>query len=393
MKRRFLYIAVLMAILATGCKKDMTQNQLLQPGNTSVQQAKNWYQNEISKTKSASRSTAGAIPLSNLSPEWYKSRRSIGGDALIIPVDSKQASGISVTRSLVVEQNEQGEVSKGYISYVLSKDEANTGITGAEDIPGDFSGAVINYSVDGNFISAIHYENGTTTDKQDNIVVKQHANNFAGGTAANNIEAPGCEDGMSVCIDWYWQSWENGVLVSEVYIGTTCRCYGGGSGGGGGGGGSNGEPTPEEMCMRQSQVFFDQGKVVSQLMSAVEVLQHDNIKVDDVSWKIYSAGTWGIVSFERLTWQRAAPNLAYVFSNYTSLGDSEIGASIGGTRTYHIVNKSAESHISSVVVKIIFAVKHQPICDLVNVVIPPVTLTHNANKNFKPANVVVVPQP
>lgn len=47
--------------------------------------------------------------------------------------------------------------------------------------------------------------------------------NIAGKTAARNE-----------CVDWYWQTWVNGVLVSEVYLFTTCGPYveEGSSGGG-----------------------------------------------------------------------------------------------------------------------------------------------------------------
>lgn len=43
-----------------------------------------------------------------------------------------------------------------------------------------------------------------------------------------------------ICIDWYWQHYENGILIWEVYLFTECYEVGGGGGGGSGGGGGGG---------------------------------------------------------------------------------------------------------------------------------------------------------
>ncbi len=53
------------------------------------------------------------------------------------------------------------------------------------------------------------------------------------------------------CIEWYWQTYENGVLVSEQYIFTTCggQVVEEGGGGGGSGGGGGGWPGGDEEAV------------------------------------------------------------------------------------------------------------------------------------------------
>jgi hypothetical protein len=52
------------------------------------------------------------------------------------------------------------------------------------------------------------------------------------------------------CVEWYWQTYVNGVLVSEVYLGTTCGPY---VEEGSGGGATGGEEITEVEVLRSPQ--------------------------------------------------------------------------------------------------------------------------------------------
>lgn len=63
------------------------------------------------------------------------------------------------------------------------------------------------------------------------------------------------------CVDWYWQTYENGILVSEVYLFTDCSqgVEEGGSGGSGGTGSGNPSDSTITPCAKADSLNNDTG--------------------------------------------------------------------------------------------------------------------------------------
>lgn len=236
-----LSMAIIMAIALFGCKKTEIAEEFTQVDNTSVKKVQDWFYKVSATTSTANFTTPKTIiGLPKGAPDWGK----IGYNQLertyTIPVTiaSHGASGkISASQYLVVKEDEKGNISGGNYTMVVidkTKSDANTAskvtlsLMELKEAPANFTGAVLQYSMSNEFIDAGHYEAGHLTSKADQSTGKS--------AAVNNImPLPEC-DGQEVCIDWYWQHYENGVLMWEEYLYTTCNCISGGGGGGSGNG-------------------------------------------------------------------------------------------------------------------------------------------------------------
>ena len=75
-------------------------------------------------------------------------------------------------------------------------------------------------------------------------------------TENRNLPPAGCENGEPVCIDWYWQTYENGILIDEEYLYTTCDCVV--TGGGGGNGNSGGVVSTQGTDIDHETNYVDQ---------------------------------------------------------------------------------------------------------------------------------------
>jgi hypothetical protein len=187
--------------------------------------------------------------------------------------------------------------------------------------------------------------------------------------------------GTAVTIDWYYQIYVNGILVSEQYLYSTTECWGTTNTGGGG-------ESAEDACRQAASTFIYSGAATNELMASSTVYQKNNSRVDGYQWKIFTASTWGIVSWDQITWTRPSSDLAWTFSSFTHLKDAEVGISTGGSRTYKIVDATATGDIAGAKVRIDFTVSHQPICTGSNFGIEPVTLLYNSSIVVRPKGVV-----
>lgn len=193
---------------------------------------------------------------------------------------------------------------------------------------------------------------------------------------ANSVPVQSCEEqgGIVIEIQWWYQTYVDGVLVYEEYLYSTYECWGGGGGGGGGGG--TVPPTPEQLCQIKSDMFVAAGNAVSEVVSS-SVTEGPLEKTIYHNWKFFNAVTWGIYSYEKVRFKRRSIRLGWEFQEYTSLGDAAIGTSIGGTRQYHIISKEAENKVIAAKVSIQFTVTHNVLCEYFP--LPPLTLHYTSN--------------
>ena len=239
-----------------GCKKITPAEEITIVDNASTEKVKAWF-DKLPPKKETNDLTASpfinGLPAGK--PDWEKLRYNPQDKAYTIPVSIAahgQTANASAYRYLVVNENDKGDITGGNYVMVLTdktkpnaitQDDINYGMLSLRSVPGNFNGAVLQYDMSDQPLSAAHYEKGEP--------VRTKADKFSGKpvTVNNNMPLPDC-GGEQTCIDWYWQTYVNGVLVYEEYLFTTCSCYSNGGGGGGGQGGGGGGCT-----MSQSQAI------------------------------------------------------------------------------------------------------------------------------------------
>ena len=158
----------------------------------------------------------------------------------------------------------------------------------------------------------------------------------------------------------------------------TCECqlYGIGCGGE--------EPPPEgpdpTACQISAANFAAEGSSCSTNLNEQTVSNDGFTWNKTYDWSIYTAGTYGLVSYEKAVLMRVFyPNWArWEFQTVTHETITDVGISIGGTRTFLYINSDINISPSKVMttVGINFKVTHTVICQPVT---PPLTIPHHAN--------------
>jgi hypothetical protein len=286
----------------------------------------------------------------------------------------------------VTELDENGNVIKGNYYIVLTKKDnilkfedaiMKPDVFSGAIMPKGFTGSIIKHNFKGEAIATRHYDNGVLTDKKDQIVVKKSKNQPI--TVESKVTAEqGCSD---IALDWYWLTWEDGVVVSADYMYTThsfvCTNYGGNNGG---------VPTTP-TCVQLAQNFLNLGAATSGFVTAVDTY-YDPIRWEKTyNWIIYTAGTWGLISYEKAIFHRVTyPNMArWEFESMTHTRITHTGINVGGTRSYIDLGATTNftSTRTSAWVRIDFSVTSTPGGCLV-----PITSTYNANNTFYAPNTV-----
>lgn len=385
MRTKVLGIAVSMAIALSSCKKNACDEQASISNDPANFKAKAWFEKQSKTPPTALRSNTETLSFSGEVQQWERGKFFPESKTSLIPVDlgRKSMAAPKVSKFLLVEEGADGTIKDGYYCYILTKNTLSdiTPAFLAGDVPDHFAGAILRYRLDGTLIGSSHYANGEATGVQDKIIRKQRSYESKGDPGSQNI-VPLDEGCQYVTIDWYWQGYVNGVLIYEEYLfsSTEVICEGGGGG-----------PSQGSTCAQQANDFLNAGQAVSILQSMETDISADSLRcILRPNWKIYSAGTWFIYSYETITWARASKNEAYVFSSYVSRGDAALGTSVGGTRSYTIISKTAipvGAAGTSVIIEIDFTVKNQVVCNAVP--IDPVILGARSNMRFKaPATVI-----
>jgi len=250
--KTFALLIPLMTILFMGCKRESFNNEPMahQPGMG--EKVKAWYETRRASAQSNSAMTISKSDQKLGQPDWSATRYYPASQMYISPVKfdpKKMAVNKNLQKYLVATGTPDGNINSGKYIYVLTKktdgpaplfaQNAEPAYLMQQKIPDGFTGAIFEYDLDNNFISGKFYEQGRPTDRTTRMSYKSSS----AGTRSNYAD-PNCE-GEMVCVEWYWQTWVNGVLVYEEYLYTTCICM---VQGGGGGGGQT--PTGEEILTK-----------------------------------------------------------------------------------------------------------------------------------------------
>jgi hypothetical protein len=380
----------LVLLLVIGCKKDQSNLRVpLTVENKMVKELRTFFENKIEVFKKDLKDSAYQPSIGDI--RWDDTYKLSSDNMYLIPTyvnASKKSKNFQVQKYILIS----GSLNDRKVSIVqaiidLSKAESSftkLDIINILDEKLSFNNEV---SSDYFFISIIDlnhifhfdalnaeskfYRNGKYFNykfKKGNL----QATNLLDLTTINNRQPlPSCtENGGTIMeIEWWYQFYYNGVLIYEEYMYSTYECIGGL----GSGGGSN--PPPGSSCVTVQTNFANMGNSVSQLISET-VEEQLFSKIKKFEWKIYSAYTWGILSYETVEFERATTNSVWLYKKYYTRGDASVGAVIGGTRSYNIISKTADDKGSSALITIDFIVTHNIICS--NPVLPPMMTPHQS---------------
>jgi hypothetical protein len=240
---------ILMAALH-GCKRETPA----EVGNAGVQKLQEWYQSQPVTVKKTSSRQLPSLPAASM--QWSGAVYNEGDKAWIVPMRIN-SSNISSKAFLffTAGQNAQGSISGGNYAVVIPDNTimstadvqalaVTPGMLALANVPASFSGAIIQYGMDKAFSKTVYYQSGVL---QPGIAARLTVKADGSDGAPEPTAADECEGAPLICTDWYYQTWVNGILVSEEYLFTTCAC------GGNEGGGEGGPPVVNTCNMNEEQ--------------------------------------------------------------------------------------------------------------------------------------------
>ncbi len=257
-----------------------------------------------------------------------------------------------------------------------------------KNIPKGFGGAIFKYDLKNNLIFNKHFVEGKVSTKTDIIKIKKNINFISVEPIGNEpVEnnAPLDKGCSYITIDWYWQTWENGILVNEEFLYSSNVPFCNGGTGGGGGGGS-------ESCAQINENFVNQGAATSGTITTRDDFNNGSIWRRSYNWPIFTAGTWGLLSYEKGTLEKvhySSNNTdRWEFTDFTHVRIAEAGTVLGGSRTFVDVDNTINISASrtSAWVRIDFSVTSKANC------LPgtPLAIPYNSNKTFTAPNIIIV---
>lgn len=380
-------VAAMLLPLAIGCKREalMDKNTNAIVSDVAVHKVQQWLKAQPPQ-QVGGRKAHTALP--NLTLQWGAAEFDAASHTHWVPAvpANKEKAGGQPNTYLVATENEQGQITGGQYIMVLpnAKKMGATAAAGEAGINhallaakphvpvANFSGAVLYYDAQGQFTGSQVYEAGQ--------VLPKATANLAARDAADEDPDPnyvvqecGNATGANPCIDWYWQTYVNGVLVDEDYINTTC-CGGNSSGGG------------TDGCQAQLDAMVAAGEVVtnSPITETTET-QTNTEWTKRYSWVIFKAVSWGLVSYERAVLQKV-----YYPSNNQSLWEyktfdhvsiGEFGMAAMGTYSHADLGATINKTKYSAYVQVDFSVTSKTCGGVIGI-----TNVYNANKRFVAPN-------
>lgn len=315
--------------------------------------------------------------------------------------DKKKIAAASLSK-IKFTKNEKGEIFVTEVTYIpdlvyLQNKNFDISSSGYGKTSDDFNGTMIIKKWNGKILSTNFLRDGKVERNKD-LATNAPVN------SAGRVEiecSPGyremCQvqqdcyvdpDGMVIsCSEWYLIE---GSCYCEVIPGVGgeepdyCELYGIGCDNGGD---DPPPPPPGEPCNAEMASFVSEGSAVSQDINEVTVSNNGIEWNKAYDWKIFSAGTWGLLSYEDAKLTRVQyPNITrWEYQTVTHRLITDVGVSIGGTRTFEdlgpTINISPTRTMVSI--RIDFKVTHAIICQYAT---PPLTIPYNANVSFVAPN-------
>lgn len=378
-------VAALLLALALGCKREVLMDKSTHAlaNDATANKVQQWLKAQPPQQVGV-RKAHTALP--KLTLQW----EAIGFDAAtnthwVPAVMGNGQQGKSFAKAyLMATKNGEGQITGGqYIMVLPNAQKMGKGAAAvvahtpaallATDKPRDFSGALLYYDTQGLFTGSEVYEAGQLLPQS---TANLAARDGAEGDPDPNyvIQECGGATGTSPCIEWFWQTYVNGVLVSEDYINTTC--CGGTSGGGSG-----------TDCQAQLDAMVAAGEVVtnSPITETTESITNAEWK-KRYSWVIFTAAnTWSLISYERAVLEKVyyptSNQSLWEYKTFEHSGIAEAGFVAGGSRSFKDLGATINKTKYTAYVQVDFSVTASSMtCNVTNV--------YNGNKRFVAPNTI-----
>lgn len=329
-------------LILSSCKKEPVQ--YFEPVDQKTQISKDlqtWY---AQATKNQPQNALHY--LGNTLPDW---NTIVKADKFII-TQIKLDNALNTHKYFVTELDEKGSFVNG--SYYMI---VNTGLQKSVNVldilvnelknqkqAASFNGAVLKYDLAYIKKDGSKYKDGIKENVDLNIEIKekQDTGTQTKGIAPNSAISPAncaASGGFLDCEDYYLITYNQitGEIINVEYLYTNCVCVPGT--GGGGGNGSGGTAT----CAQLNEEFANMGHAVNGVVTENTILNNGTNWKKSYSWVIFTAGPWGLVSYEQGELKKvhySTNNIdLWEFQSFTHLTVLETGTNVGGSRTFSVV--------------------------------------------------------
>jgi hypothetical protein len=393
-----IFTVLAMLALAMGCKRESLPVQVTAPatpGTHVANKVQQWLkQQPLAPTDSKQ---GGNQRLPKHTVQWGQTRQQQGQYMVPLALEGNTQAGLQV--ALVATEDAQGQISGGQYMAVVSADKASgqdwigqLATPGA--VPASFSGAVLYYNTAGEATGSKVYKNGQLRPNASARLIhkKQTATANRPGAKAGSAgyRPPSPCNTALVCIDWYWQTFVDGVLVSEEYLYTTCECPVDGSGGGSGGG------DQISACQAAFDNFVAQSKSVSNSSPIVDESPQSLDEWHKVyRWKFFDAVTWVAYSIEDAVWKKvyypSSGHTLWEFKDFKHRSIQTEGVNIGGQRELLLTGPpSINMQKYSAHIRLDYTVKHTPTCNIpgISYIVPGLELAYVSENTFRTPNTI-----
>ncbi len=245
MKQKIFTLCLALIIaLVYGCKKNDTKESFSNIPQTGNEKIKAWLETQPGFVNYQEVLVDGKSIKVPEKIDWENSKYFSESKTNITPVVIESVNeNLPTLKYLVTIMDAEGDVVSGNYYTVLADKKTSASsqskmvtpeLFNMQKTPTDFTGAINKYDLENKILMSKHFDLGVPANKTDVLAVKKSKSQIP---IENYEELPeGCS---YITIEWYYQVWENGVLIYEEYIGssTIVVCEGGNNGGGGGSGG------------------------------------------------------------------------------------------------------------------------------------------------------------
>lgn len=322
-----------------GCKKELTTEVEIISSNALISKFQESYNQELSKVDLKDSKLAFPV-LGRAKIDWSEGIKFKAPNIYFISTNQKnnyfhkylkvvtdKFDNIVSKSFLIIFFNKKSKLKS--VDLVFNEDFLNNKIT-------DFSGGVIEYDLFNKYLSSKTFINGTVENKYVNKI------DYKLSTSAKDSNI--INTNIVTCINWYWNTYVNGVLVESVYAFTTCNDNDASidpEGGGSGGGGDGTDPCITTVALGEAFINAVQAVDGSSQILGSPPTDNDNWTVP-YNWSIFTAGTWGLVSYENATLNKVHyQNYSrWEFQSMSHISVQHTGANIGGTRTFTYINSN-----------------------------------------------------
>jgi len=383
-----LLIILSLIILNAGCKKQELQDQNTTQRNSLSQNVKAWLETQAVSSGSQKFLLDGKLIDIPQKIHWATTLSTVDNRICITSVNFNSGDGTNqaISKYLLTKQDESGNVKEGsyYIvfwgkkpgEFPQSPDQLGNLLEG-KMIPEDFKGSVIRYDLNHNVVSSKHYESGKSNGKTDILILRKSKNQMAIGNTAPPPE--GCS---YISIDWFWQVYENGVLVYEVYIYSSEILYCPN----GGGGGASGSGNPIEQCNQQFNALVNSASVSNISEGKILLYETNEERAHTYKWKcLTSPGGWYVRSYDVGTQERgASTNWEWHWKSIVHSDIALIGMPIGGTVENNGPGTGTVTYMGNINAhySLNFAMKYTPGCASLGITLPSYTVEYTASTIF-----------